>query len=82
MESMSSPAPQPSLASNELSLDWDNFTESPSYKTVGDLNLQGLQLSDCLTELGLVRTHTIPVVDTSESSLSVSSFTREMSVFA
>ena len=76
------PTPQPSLASAEQSLDWDNFADSASYQTIGDLNLQGLQLSDCLAGIGLDQTRTIPIVNTSESSLSVSSFTREMSVFS
>ena len=77
--SVISPSLQTGAVSRDPSLDWDNFEESPSYNAVVD-EFQNLQLSDCLRELG--KTHTIPIVDTSESSLSVSSFTREMSVFS
>ena len=78
--SVISPALNPSLTTNEHSLDWDNYGESPSYNAVDDLNLQGLHISGCLKEIN--KAHTIPIVNTSESSLSVSSFTREMSVFS
>ena len=79
---MISPVPKSVIVGNEDSLDWDNYNESPSYNTIGDLNFQSLQISDCLPETELDNNHTIPIVDTSESSLSVSSFTREMSVFS
>ena len=80
---VSSPSLHSAPVSKDPSLDWDNYAESPSYnKGVDDLNFQNLEISDCLNRTELNKTRTIPVVDTSESSLSVSSFTREMSVFS
>ena len=74
-------SPTPLLSSNDVSLVWDNYEYS--YPT----NLEGINCNVLPTLPGLedidnLVTNTIPVVSTSESSISVSSFTRKMSVFS
>ena len=76
--SVISPNPY-SQTSQDQSLDWDNFIYSvPSN---ADLNLGLPNIADGLDGLNLVPNNTIQIVNTSESSLSVSSFTKSMSVF-
>ena len=69
-------SPNPYLSGNDQSLAWDNYDYScPT--NVDDLNL----LTKGLNEVDLGNNFTIPIVNTSESSLSVSSFSKRMSVF-
>ena len=73
-------SPNPSLvsqASNNQSLAWDYFDYSAP-TNLEDVNMEDIGLGGLDSPLG----HTIRITDTSESSLSVSSFTRNMSVFA
>ena len=78
--SVISPNPYPhSQGSQDQSLEWDNFvyslpTNLDSTFVVND-TIEGVQ------NINLVPNNSIPIVDTSESSLSVSSFTKSMSVF-
>ena len=69
-------SPNPYLSGNDQSLAWDNYDYScPT--NVDDLNL----LTKGLNQVDLGNNFTIPIVNTSESSLSVSSFSKRMSVF-
>ena len=78
--SVISPNPYPhSQGSQDQSLEWDNSvyslpTNLDSTFVVND-TIEGVQ------NINLVPNNSIPIVDTSESSLSVSSFTKSMSVF-
>ena len=67
----------PRLPEQEVSLDWDNYNELPSFKNIGRQPTQ-LQFSNLQGVTGLEEINKVTLVDTSVSSLSSSSSTPNM----
>ena len=67
----------PRLPEQEVSLDWDNYNELPSFKHIGRQPTQ-LQFSNLQGVTGLEEINKVTLVDTSVSSLSSSSSTPNM----
>ena len=67
----------PRVTLEQASLDWDNYSDSPSYRPSSEQQGSVLNLSSCIREIqgitGLEDIRKVTLVDTSESSLSTNS---------